>query len=190
MPLRARFCPPNPGPRHPSPFRLSSAHLRRPSVSRQLLATANHESLMGEKYQKASFYRTKLDIRPLSCNWEELSDWRFFCVSPQWHDLTTSDFFIQRVCKIHDPVRPLAFLPLPDACIAFEAGGEYFYLDTCTDFLERFGGDFASDDAFLAALTRPPGLTGTTYRFPNDTDNLYAAVWEEQEKLKQAAGRS
>ncbi|KAF7358577.1 hypothetical protein MSAN_01196000 [Mycena sanguinolenta] len=179
MPLLARalVCPQSPALRY--------------SI-RRLFATVNQTtapSQIVEKYPRASFYRTKLDLRPYSCDWAKFPDWRFFTISPEWHDLTNMEFFIQRVCKIRGTIRPLAFMPIPDACIAFEAGGKYYYLDTCKDFLERFGGNFASDDEFLAAFTRRPRIGGALYRFPDDTDRLYSAVWQEQQERKQAAQR-
>ncbi|KAF8171231.1 hypothetical protein K438DRAFT_2024115 [Mycena galopus ATCC 62051] len=159
-------------------------------TSRRLLATVKETSAPGtsdgapseivEKFPRASFYRTKLHLRNYSCQWEEFSDWRFFCISPEWHDLTEMEFFIKRLCKVRGTIRPLAFLPFPEPCIAFEAGGMYYYLDTCRDFLERFGHNFASDDAFLSAFTRRRRILGKLYRFPDDTDRLYWAVVDEQ----------
>ncbi|KAF8171217.1 hypothetical protein K438DRAFT_2024108 [Mycena galopus ATCC 62051] len=192
---KALFRPQNPAlrysPQCPSPVRLSSVHVRPGIISRRLKQTSALVNEVGyqivEKYPRASFYRTKRDLRPYSCAWKEFSDWRFFCIHPQWHDLTDMEFFIKRLCKVPGTIRPLAFLPLPDACIAFAADGKYFYLDTCKDFLERFGGRFASDDEFLEAFTRRPRITGKVFRFPDDTDRLYWAVWDEQEQRKQAA---
>ncbi|KAF8183211.1 hypothetical protein K438DRAFT_1766895 [Mycena galopus ATCC 62051] len=175
-------------------FRPQNPALRYSLISRRLKQTAalvkepGYQIVEKVGYPRASLYRTKLHLRPYSCEWEHFSDWRFFCISPEWHDLANMEFFVQRVCKVRGTIRPLAFLPFPDACIAFEAGGQYYYLDTCRDYLERFGGNFASDDEFLAAFTRRR-IIGSIYRFPNDTDDLYAAVWDEQEQRKQAAAQ-
>ncbi|KAF8171235.1 hypothetical protein K438DRAFT_2024117 [Mycena galopus ATCC 62051] len=176
-------------------FRPQYPALRYSLISRRLKQTSALVKKVGSRYQMVekypcdSFYRTKLDLHPYSCEWERFSDWRFFYISAEWHDLTRMEFFIQRVCNVRGTIRPLAFLPVPtgDACIAFKAGGKYYYLDMYKHFLERFGGKFASDDEFLAEFTRRPRITGRVYRFPDDTNKLYAAVWEEQEPRKRAA---
>ncbi|KAF8171232.1 hypothetical protein K438DRAFT_2024116 [Mycena galopus ATCC 62051] len=171
-------------------FRPQYPALRYSLISRRLKQTSALVKKVGyqmvEKYPRDSLYRTKLDLHPYSCEWEKFLDWRFFYISPEWHDLASMEFFIQRVCKIRGTIRPLAFLPVPGACIAFKAGGKYYYLDTCKDFLERFDGKFASDDEFLAEFTRRR-ITGKVYRFPDDMDKLFMAVWEEQEQRKRAA---
>ncbi|KAF7368107.1 hypothetical protein MSAN_00876900 [Mycena sanguinolenta] len=119
-------------------------------------------------------YRTEIDIDPLS-----------------WYDLSEVEFFVQRVMKIQGTIRPLAFLPESQyLCIVFEAGSNYYSLDTCNDCWKDFGGDFASDDEFLVAFTGPARVSGKKYYFPDDTNELYAAVCEEQQKAVKKAGRS
>ncbi|KAJ6448253.1 hypothetical protein C8R45DRAFT_1224731 [Mycena sanguinolenta] len=70
------------------------------------------------------------------------------------------------VLEIQGTIRPLAFLPVQDPCIVFKAGGNYYYIETCTGYVEDFGGDFASDDDFLAVFSHPPFVTRKRYWFP------------------------
>ncbi|KAJ6512489.1 hypothetical protein C8R45DRAFT_960572 [Mycena sanguinolenta] len=138
----------------------------------------------------AEFYRTQIDLGPFSCDWDHFVFSEFFTVGREWYDLTKMEFFVKRVMKIGGTIRPLAFLPVQDPCIVFEAGGNYYFLDTCTSYVEDFGGNFASDDGFLAAFTRPPRVTGKKYRFPKTTDELYAEVSKEQKRRAKAAQKS
>ncbi|KAJ6614050.1 hypothetical protein B0H10DRAFT_2221656 [Mycena sp. CBHHK59/15] len=130
------------------------------------------------------FRRTAIDIAPFSSDWDDFVQSWFFTVPPDWHDLTEIDFYVKRLLKIPGAIRPLAFLRACDPCLVFAADGEYYYINTCTEFLERFGGDFASDDEFLARL---PGLKGVLEAFPADTYKMYAAVCREQQRLAKAA---
>ncbi|KAJ7256736.1 hypothetical protein C8J57DRAFT_1344205 [Mycena rebaudengoi] len=136
-----------------------------------------------------NFYRTKINLGPFSCDWEKFLAWRFFAVSSDWHDLTEMDFFVKRLFKIPGTIRPLAFLDYYEPCIVFEAGGEYCYLDTgSNDYLIHYGHAFASEDDFLAAfIHRHPPLEGTIHEFPDDTEDLYDAVWDEQKQRKKEA---
>ncbi|KAJ6503576.1 hypothetical protein C8R45DRAFT_973277 [Mycena sanguinolenta] len=133
------------------------------------------------------FYRTNVDLDPFSCKWEDFPFWSFFRVRPSWHDLSEIDFFVRKVWNIQGTIRPLAYLPICDPCIVFEADGQYYYLDTCSDYLDHFGGNFASDDEFLATFKGPQPLYGTSHPFPKDMRVMYATVWEEQEQRKKAA---
>ncbi|KAJ6490922.1 hypothetical protein C8R45DRAFT_928754 [Mycena sanguinolenta] len=112
-------------------------------------------------------------------------------VRSSWSDLTEMEFFVRRVMKIQGgPIRPLAFPPDHEyLCIIFEAGGNYYSLDTSNDCWEHFEGDFASDDEFLAALVGASGIRRLKWSFPDNTDDLYTAAWEEQErKAAEVAG--
>ncbi|KAJ6490850.1 hypothetical protein C8R45DRAFT_928681 [Mycena sanguinolenta] len=123
------------------------------------------------------FYHTKIDIRPigLSCDWDEFQFWPLFTV---------------RLLIQGGLIPPLVFPPdYHYFCMVFEAGGNYYSLDTCNDCCEHFQGDFASDDEFLAALVSASGIRRLKWSFPDDTGDLYAAAWEEQErKAAEAAG--
>ncbi|KAJ7251668.1 hypothetical protein C8J57DRAFT_1352228, partial [Mycena rebaudengoi] len=114
---------------------------------------------------------------------------QLFAVSSDWHDLTEMDFFVKRLFKIPGTIRPLAFLDYYKPCIVFEAGGEYCYLDTgSNDYLIHFGHAFASQDDFLAAfIHRHPPLEGTIHEFPDDMEDLYDVVWDEQKQRKKEA---
>ncbi|KAJ7023598.1 hypothetical protein C8F04DRAFT_1304847 [Mycena alexandri] len=128
-------------------------------------------------------YRTNLDIDPFSCDWDSWDDYNFLEVHPEWHDLTMMEFFVKRVAKVPGTIRPLTFVPgVPDPCVAFEAAGKYYYLNTMLDYLDRFGGGFKSHDAFLTAFTRNPPIEGAHHQFPRDTKQLYGAVWKEQDR--------
>ncbi|KAJ7204736.1 hypothetical protein GGX14DRAFT_646032 [Mycena pura] len=132
------------------------------------------------------FYRTNINITPLSCDWENFVPWDCFDVEDGWHDLSEVDFFVKRVAKVQGEIRPLAFLPFHDPCIAFEAGGKYYFLNTATSYLDDFGGDYASDDDFLKALL-DPHVEGTRFIFEEGTDDLYKAVDKEQRRRAKAA---
>ncbi|KAJ7716853.1 hypothetical protein B0H16DRAFT_1612692 [Mycena metata] len=126
-------------------------------------------------------YRTDLDIHPLSCDWETWNS-DFLDIGPWWHDLTLMEFYIKRVAKVPGTIRPLAFVPnVPDAGVAFEAAGKYYYVNTAASYLDRFGSEFDSHDEFLAGLIRDPPIKGARHEFPNDTEELYYAVCMEQE---------
>ncbi|KAJ7207163.1 hypothetical protein GGX14DRAFT_698292 [Mycena pura] len=138
----------------------------------------------------ANFYRTKIDIAPFSCDWDKWSEYGVFLLGPGWHDLTEFDFYVKRLLNIPGTPHPLAFLPYgPDPCVVFEASGEYYFLNLCKDYLERFGGDFASDDDFLARL---PHATGKRKWLPKNTEKkkLYDRVCREQQRLAEAAEKS
>ncbi|KAF8128336.1 hypothetical protein K438DRAFT_1789558 [Mycena galopus ATCC 62051] len=139
-----------------------------------------------------NFYRTKIDLDFFSCDWENYIAEHFFAVSSYWHDLSEMDFFLRRIFKIPGPIRPLAFLDYYEPCILFEASGEYCYLDTgSNDYLIHYGHAFASPDEFLAAFTHPDSpLEGTVYKFPEDTEERYAVVYEEQVRRKEAARKA
>ncbi|KAF8139446.1 hypothetical protein K438DRAFT_2030561 [Mycena galopus ATCC 62051] len=129
-----------------------------------------------------NFYRTKIDLGLFSCDWENNLAGDFFAVTSFWHDLTEMDFFLRRIFKIPGPIRPLAFLDYYEPCILFEASGEYCYLDTgSNDYLIHYGHAFASPDEFLTAfIHRHTPLEGTVYEFPEDVEDLYGVVSEEQ----------
>ncbi|KAF7335876.1 hypothetical protein MSAN_02324500 [Mycena sanguinolenta] len=144
---------------------------------------------MPENHPYAEFYHTTIDLGPhFSCDWPLIKRW-FFAVKHVWHDLSEMEFLVHRVAHIEGTIRPLAFVPdSPEPLVLFEAGGEYYYLNTLNDYWESYGGNFASHDAFLAAFVRDhPPLRGVRYYFPEETDELYAAVCEEQEARATAA---
>ncbi|KAJ7062261.1 hypothetical protein C8F01DRAFT_1368887 [Mycena amicta] len=145
----------------------------------------NLKKIRCEQEAFAEPYRSKLNLRPFSCDWDSWSHYGFLDVNHGWYDLSEMEFFVRRVAKVPGTIRPLAFLDGVDPCIAFEADGQYYWLNTASSYLESFGGDFSSHDAFLLVLTKPPHIDGAFYRFPNDTDNLYSAVCREQ-KLRAA----
>ncbi|KAF8128047.1 hypothetical protein K438DRAFT_1948899 [Mycena galopus ATCC 62051] len=134
-------------------------------------------------------YRTKLDLGHFSCDWDK---WNriFLDVPPKWYDLTMMEFFVKRVAKVPGTIRPLAYLPDVDPCVAFEAAHKYYYLNTVSDYLESFGGDFDSHDDFLAAFTSYPPIKGAVHQFPDDTEELYATVWKEQERRAAKAAKA
>ncbi|KAF8157377.1 hypothetical protein K438DRAFT_1986690 [Mycena galopus ATCC 62051] len=115
-----------------------------------------------------NFYRTKIDLGLFSCDWENNLAGDFFA----------ADFQNSRP----HPIRPLAFLDYYEPCILFEASGEYCYLDTgSNDYLIHYGHAFASPDEFLTAfIHRHTPLEGTVYEFPEDVEDLYGVVSEEQ----------
>ncbi|KAJ7510822.1 hypothetical protein B0H11DRAFT_2269348 [Mycena galericulata] len=135
-------------------------------------------------------YRTTLNLHPYSCDWENWQHHPFLDVHPMWYDLTMMEFFVRRVAKVTGTIRPLAYLPGVDPCVAFEAAGKYYYLNTASDYLERFGGGFSSHDAFLVTLTWDPPIKGAVHQFPDDTEELYAAVWKEQNRRKAKAAKT
>ncbi|KAJ7779948.1 hypothetical protein B0H16DRAFT_1448381 [Mycena metata] len=135
----------------------------------------------------APFHRTTLPIAPWSTAWETYTHIRFFTTSFVWHDLSRFDFYVQRVMQIPGPLRPIAFLPdVPEADILFEAGGEYYEVDTLQSWQVRYGGGFSGPDAFLRRL---PHLEGLIAQFPDSTDDLYAEVCYEQHRLMEAAAQ-
>jgi hypothetical protein len=95
-----------------------------------------------------------------------------FAVPPNWHGITEIDFFVKHIYNIHDQgtIRPLASLPAMDPCILFEAGGEYYYINFCNDFLVRHGSDFASPDDFLR---RREEFEGVTEELPADANQRW-----------------
>ncbi|KAJ7062252.1 hypothetical protein C8F01DRAFT_1368879 [Mycena amicta] len=105
-------------------------------------------------------YCSKLDLRPFSCDWDSWSHYGFLDVNHGWYDLSEMEFFVRRVAKVPGTIRPLAFLDGVDPCIAFEADSKYYWLNTASSYLESFGGDFSSHDAFLLALTKPSHIDG------------------------------
>ncbi|KAJ7226818.1 hypothetical protein GGX14DRAFT_627143 [Mycena pura] len=132
------------------------------------------------------FYRTNIDITPLSCDWENFVPWDCFTVEYGWHDLSEVDFFVKRVAKVRGEIRPLAFLPFDDPCIVFEAGGKYYFLNTAVSYLDDFGGDYASDDDFLKAIV-DPHVERARFIFGEGTDDLYKAVDKEQRLQRRRA---
>ncbi|KAJ7222273.1 hypothetical protein GGX14DRAFT_428365 [Mycena pura] len=152
---------------------------------------ANKKKTRRKRERFAELYRTKLDLNLCSCDWEDWHDHTFLEVPPEWHDLTLIEFFVKRVAKVPGIIRPLAYVPdVPDACVAFEAAGKYYYLNTAADYLERFGGGFFSHDDFLAAFTRDPPIKGVMHQFPPDIDELYAAVCKEQKRRMAKAAKA
>ncbi|KAJ6447598.1 hypothetical protein C8R45DRAFT_1047486 [Mycena sanguinolenta] len=144
----------------------------------------------------AQFYRTKLDIGPFTCDWQNFPFSHFFTASREWHGLSEMEFCVESVLEIQGTIRPLAFLPVQDPCIVFKAGGNYYYLETCTGYVEDFGGDFASDDDFLAVFSHPPFVTGKRYWFPETankkrrTNKVYAVVRRNSTRtLERSRGR-
>ncbi|KAJ7780018.1 hypothetical protein B0H16DRAFT_729728 [Mycena metata] len=135
----------------------------------------------------ANFHRTTLPIAPWSTAWEICDNILFFTTSFMWHDLSEYDFFVKRVMQVRGPARPIAFLPdMPEADILFEAGGEYYEIDTMECRQVRYGGGFTSPDEFLRRL---PHLEGLVEEFPDSTDDLYAEVCREQQRLSEAAAQ-
>ncbi|KAJ7062243.1 hypothetical protein C8F01DRAFT_1368873 [Mycena amicta] len=129
-------------------------------------------------------YRTTLNLHPYSCDWDNWDHYEFFDVQADWYDLSEMEFFVKRLTKVPDTIRPLAFIETLYPCLAFEAAGKYYWLDTTSSYLERFGGGWLSHDAFLAAFirTQPPVLKGEVYNFPDETDHLFVAVSREQQR--------
>ncbi|KAJ7062253.1 hypothetical protein C8F01DRAFT_127274 [Mycena amicta] len=161
------------------PFRPQICQITR-SLSTVSHSTSTHPA-DNLKKPFAEPYCSKLDLRPFSCDWDSWSHYWSLEINEGWYDLSEMEFFVRRVAKVPGTIRPLAFLDGVDPCIAFEADGKYYWLNTASNYLESFGGDFSSDDAFLLALTKPPHIDGAVYWFPNDTDNLYSAVCMEQD---------
>lgn len=101
------------------------------------------------------------------------------------------EFLVKRVAKVPGTIRPLAFVPnVPDPLVVFEAAGKYYYLNTAAAYLDRFGGDFESHDDFLGAFIRDPPIQGARHEFPDDTDDLYAAVCREQQRKAAKAAKA
>ncbi|KAF7336466.1 hypothetical protein MSAN_02300800 [Mycena sanguinolenta] len=173
------------------PPRIPAFHY--PPGIRRSLATLAQTTVQAPGVHKTScldFYRTSIDLDPFSCDWDHFPFRRFFNVSSDWYDLTEMEFFVKRVANIQGTIRPLAYLPICDPCIIFEAGRKYYCLNTCTDYFEYFGGDFASDDRFLAALNGDPPIRGTIHDFPDNIDDLYRAVCREQRQRRRLAENS
>ncbi|KAF8139449.1 hypothetical protein K438DRAFT_1995990 [Mycena galopus ATCC 62051] len=132
-------------------------------------------------------YRTKIDLGLFSCDWENYAAGP---VTSYWHDLTELDFYVRRLFRIHGPIRLLAFLDFYELCILFEASGEYCYLDTGGNdcqCLVHYGHAFESPDEFLTAFIHgDPPLEETEYKFPEDTEDLYASGCEELTQRREA----
>ncbi|KAJ6461425.1 hypothetical protein C8R45DRAFT_1080912, partial [Mycena sanguinolenta] len=161
-------------------------------ITHRLLATASQSTTPSQAVQKhpcANFYRTKINIDPLSCDWEKFPFPELFTVDQGWHDLTEMEFFVRRVAKIRGQIRPLAFLSACDPCVVFEVAGKYYYLNTGEAYLEQYGGGFASHDEFLEDVTRDR-IDGAKFCFPDDTDALYYKVWRVQDRRKSAAEKA
>ncbi|KAJ7779499.1 hypothetical protein DFH07DRAFT_1056015 [Mycena maculata] len=126
---------------------------------------ADKKKTRREMERFAELYHTKLDLDPFSCDWEKWQHRDFLDVHPMWYDLTTMEFFVKRVAK-------------------------YYHLNTASDYLERFGGNFDSHDDFLLAFTRYPPIKVAVHQFPNDTGELYAAVWKEQDRRAAKAAKA
>jgi hypothetical protein len=119
--------------------------------------------------------------------WETYTHIRFFTTSFGWHDLSRFDFYIKCVMQVRVPLRPIAFLPdVPEADILFEAGEEYYEVNTLRSRGVRYGGGFASPDEFLRRL---PHLEGLIAECPDSTDNLYAEVCYEQHRPMEATAQ-
>ncbi|KAJ6495029.1 hypothetical protein C8R45DRAFT_926964 [Mycena sanguinolenta] len=131
----------------------------------------------------ADFYRTKIDIELLSCDWKDFIFPRIFTVSPKSHDLTDMEFLVNSLAEVLGKIRPLEYLPVQAPCVVFEVGGRYRFLNGTMDYVESFSGDFASDEEFLLAATeRPESISGTKNFFPDDLEDLYAAMGKEQRR--------
>ncbi|KAF8181235.1 hypothetical protein K438DRAFT_1768068 [Mycena galopus ATCC 62051] len=171
----------------PQPIRI--IHRALGTVSKPIAPTTEGVRAGVEKNPCLDFYRTKMNLRPFSCDWDNFDEWTFFTVPTGWHDLTEMDYYVKRVFNLPGTIRPLAFLDYQEPCIAFEADGEYYYIDTASnEHLAHFGSNFTSDDHFLRAFIhgRPHPVRGTIHEFP-DTSDLYAAVWREQELRQKTA---
>ncbi|KAJ7051804.1 hypothetical protein C8F01DRAFT_638208 [Mycena amicta] len=175
------------------PFRLAILPIRHPSITRRLLQTSTlaqaADSTKKTRRKREVFaepYHTDLDFGLFSCDWDKWNHCWFLDINDEWHDLSEMEFHVKRLAKIPGTIRPLAYVHGPDPCIAFEAAGKYFYLNTAADFLERFG-RFRSHDDFLRALSAVPRLKGALHEFPNDTSELYAAVGKEQARRAEKA---
>ncbi|KAJ6447599.1 hypothetical protein C8R45DRAFT_1224857 [Mycena sanguinolenta] len=171
-------------------FRPHMSSLHHSPIIRRSLATVAQNTLHAAAVDNdpcAGFYRTKIDIGPFSCHWEHFLFSEFFAVSQEWHDLSEMEFFVKRVMKIGGTIRPLAYLAVQDPCIVFEASGNYYFLDRCTNYVEHFGGHFVSDENFLTALGHTPRIVGKKYWFHNTTNELYAEVCKEQKQRAKAA---
>ncbi|KAJ7902324.1 hypothetical protein B0H13DRAFT_758747 [Mycena leptocephala] len=137
----------------------------------------------------ADFHRTTLDIAPYSTDWEDTysgSPECFFKVPSHWHDLTEIDFHVKRVFGIRGTVRPIAFKPLCEPCVLFEAGGEYYCITLVETVLVRYGGDFTGPDDFLK---RRSSIEPVVEEFPDDYEEKYAATCDEQERLLMRADK-
>ncbi|KAJ7026364.1 hypothetical protein C8F04DRAFT_1190567 [Mycena alexandri] len=193
LPLRPRMLFLHPSLCCSTIFTCSSAHLCRRIAPRVRIGTRSlsqtgiqpvdkPEETRRKRERFAEPYRTNLDLDPFSCDWEKWNR-SFLHIHWEWHDLSMMEFYVKRVAKVPGTIRPLAFVPdFPDPCIAFEAAGKYYYLNTAAAYLDRFGSDFESHDEFLAGLVRDPPIQGARHEFPDDTDDLYAAVCVEQQR--------
>ncbi|KAJ7051820.1 hypothetical protein C8F01DRAFT_1376655 [Mycena amicta] len=102
-------------------------------------------------------------------------------VSLGWHDLSEMEFYVRRVAKVRGTIHPLAYVDGVEACVAFEAAGLYYYLNTAAQFLEHFG-RFRSHDDFLRGLSAEPRIRGAVHQFPEHIVEVYAAVCKEQKR--------
>ncbi|KAJ7060707.1 hypothetical protein C8F01DRAFT_1253195 [Mycena amicta] len=126
-------------------------------------------------------YYTDLDLGLMSCEWGNWGHIFFLDVHYLWHDLSEMEFYVKRVAKVPGTIRPLAYVDGVEACIAFEAAGLYYYLNTAAQFLEHFG-RFPSHDDFLRGLSAQPRIRGAVQEFPDHINEVYAAVCLEQRR--------
>ncbi|KAJ7051805.1 hypothetical protein C8F01DRAFT_638262 [Mycena amicta] len=173
------------------PFRPQILLCRQAQITCPLSRTVSNSTKKTRRKREvfAEPCRTDLDIHPFSSDWDNWQHPSFMEVSLGWHDLSEMEFYVKRVGKVPGTIRPLAYYPeLPVPCIAFEAAGKYYFLNTAADYLERFGGSFRSHDDFLAAFTEDPPLRGARQEFCRDVMELFREVCEEQSTRAIKAG--
>ncbi|KAJ7062246.1 hypothetical protein C8F01DRAFT_1284731 [Mycena amicta] len=164
-----------------------------PFIQSQITRSIATRRLAAKNPPFAEPYRTTLNLHPYSCDWHNWTHYDFFDVYDGWYDLSEMEFFVRRLAKVSGTIRPLAFLgDAVDPCLAFEAAGKYYWLDTASSLIERFGGRWSSHDAFLAAFitTQPPVLKGAVHEFPYEADELFSAVFDEQKRRAAKAAKT
>jgi hypothetical protein len=122
------------------------------------------------------------------CDWARWSGIHFFCVSFGWYNLSDADFIFKHCYKITGGLRPLAWRDLgEDADVLVAAGEEYFLWSGSAEMLTRYGGGFASDEAFLEHLMARGGKNGISRMGPRQAVPMHMENWmkaeEQQRKL-------
>ncbi|KAJ6553082.1 hypothetical protein B0H19DRAFT_1263495 [Mycena capillaripes] len=122
-----------------------------------------------------------------SCNWAKWQGISFFCIPPRWYNLSEADLIFKHCFKIPGALRPLAWRnlgPYPNVLVA--AGDEYFFWNGNDDILTRYGGGFASDEAFLRHLMERGGdyidIMGSQEELTRYEESLFKAE-NQQRKL-------
>ncbi|KAJ7164081.1 hypothetical protein C8R46DRAFT_1351960 [Mycena filopes] len=145
----------------------SASFILRASLVRSSPLRREYQPALTPPYQQTRRITTKSTIPPsplecytttapmaqdFSCDWDKWSDWTFIRTLPDFTRITRVEFIFHRLYgkPTTDVIKPLTFnTQTNEACLAFKAGGKYYFWDGTWENLYEYAREDFEEDEFL-----------------------------------------